>query len=74
VPSGGADNLLAQIHGAIAILASHPRIGRRVAGQMRELVISYGTTGYLALYRFDSSRELVRILRVRHQREAGYRD
>lgn len=40
---------------------------------MRELVISYGASGYVALYRVDSPG-LVRILRIRHQREAGYRD
>ena len=42
--------------------------------QLRELVISHGATGYLALYRFDAARALVRILRIRHQREAGFRD
>ena len=65
---------LAQIRSAVAILGSHPRIGRRAAGHMRELVISYGSTGYVALYRFDLSLALVRILRTRHQREAGYPD
>lgn len=65
---------LTQIRSAIGILASHPRIGRRAAGPMRELVISYGASGYVALYRIDASLGLVRILRIRHQREAGYRD
>jgi len=41
---------------------------------MRELVISRGATGYLALYRFDPAVDAVRILRVRHQHEAGYRE
>lgn len=63
-----------QIRTAVEVLAAHPKIGRRVRGQLRELVISHGATGYLALYRFDPSRDVVRILRVRHQREAGYRD
>jgi plasmid stabilization system protein ParE len=65
---------LAQIRTAIAILGQHPRIGRRVRGPMRELVISHGAAGYIALYRFEQSLRLVRILRIRHQREAGYRD
>lgn len=65
---------LGQIRSAIAILASHPRIGRRTTAHMRELVISYGATGYVALYRFDPSPNVVRILRIRHQREAGYRE
>jgi plasmid stabilization system protein ParE len=65
---------LAQIRKAIDVLASHPRIGRRARAQLRELVISHGASGYLALYRFDASLDLVAIARIRHQREAGYRD
>ncbi len=57
---------------AIAILEVHPLIGRRVDEHLRELVISRGASGYLALYRFDAAFDCVRILRVRHQREAGY--
>lgn len=63
-----------RIRGALDVLRDHPRIGRRVRAQVRELVISHGASGYLALYRFDPSLDLVRVLRVRHQREAGYRD
>jgi plasmid stabilization system protein ParE len=65
---------MAQIRKAVEILAAHPRIGRRVRGQLRELVITHGATGYLALYRFDASLDVVAIARIRHQREAGYRD
>jgi plasmid stabilization system protein ParE len=61
------------IRTAVAILATHPRIGRRTRGTMRELVVSHGTAGYLALYRV-SAGGVVRILRIRHQRQAGYRD
>jgi plasmid stabilization system protein ParE len=65
---------VAQVRSAIAILALHPRIGRRAADDMRELVISYGATGFVALYRVDAALKVVRILRIRHQREAGFRD
>ncbi len=65
---------IARIRGAIEILAQHPEIGRRVNRDQRELVISRGAAGYLALYRYDAGLDLVRILRIRHQREAGYRD
>ena len=58
----------------LAILATHPLMGRRVGAELRELVISRGTTGYLALYRFDAALGIVRVLRIRHQREAGYMD
>lgn len=57
---------------ALSILESHPLIGRRHANGLRELVISRGKHGYIALYRFDEAREVVRVLALRHQREAGY--
>ncbi|MBI3373831.1 MAG: type II toxin-antitoxin system RelE/ParE family toxin [Betaproteobacteria bacterium] len=63
-----------QIRGAVSVLASHPQIGRRADVHRRELVITHGTTGYLALYRYDARLDLVRVLRIRHRREAGYRD
>lgn len=63
---------LANIRSAIGILEVHPLIGRRVVGHVRELAISQGATGYLAIYRFDAGFDVARILRIRHQREAGY--
>lgn len=69
-----APAVLARATDAIEILADHALIGRRVEGELRELVISRAASGYLALYRFDPVRDVVRLLRVRHQREVGYRD
>jgi plasmid stabilization system protein ParE len=57
---------------AVGNLGAHPLLGRRVSGDIRELVISYGATGYIALYRFLVSRDETRILAVRHQREIGF--
>jgi plasmid stabilization system protein ParE len=62
----------AAIRSAVENLATHPLIGRRVEGDLRELVISYGATGYIALYRFDIQHDQVRVLALRHQREIGY--
>ena len=69
-----AAQALESIGTAIRILEAHPLIGRREDQHIRELVISQGATGYLALYRFDRAVDVVRILRIRHQREAGYRE
>lgn len=69
-----ATRLHATILDAIAILENHPKIGRKVGTDLRELVISQGRSGYLALYRYDEGFDVVRLLRVRHQREAGFRD
>jgi plasmid stabilization system protein ParE len=57
---------------AIENLAAHPLVGRRIEGDLRELVISFGATGYIALYRFVVQQDQVRILALRHQREIGY--
>jgi plasmid stabilization system protein ParE len=62
----------AAISGAIELLRVHPMIGRRLEGPLRELVISYGRTGYVALYRFLPERDEVRVLAIRHQRELDY--
>jgi plasmid stabilization system protein ParE len=69
---GGADAAVAAIRSAVEMLEHHPLIGRVVTDDLRELVISFGRTGYVALYRFVPSRSEVRILAIRHQRELGY--
>lgn len=60
------------IEEALAILKRHPIIGRPIEFELRELVISRGKTGYVALYSFEEERDAVFVLAIRHQREAGY--
>jgi plasmid stabilization system protein ParE len=60
------------IRTAVEVLARHPLIGRPVEGELRELIISFGRTGYVALYRFVPSENRVRVLAIRHQRELDY--
>lgn len=57
---------------AIDVLAASPLIGRPVAGGNRELVIGRGAHGYVALYRYLPDVDLVVVLAIRAQREAGY--
>lgn len=57
---------------AVEALRRHPYIGRPIEHGLRELVISRGRTGYIALYKFSPTRDEVLIARLRHQREAGY--
>lgn len=66
-----AKTVVALITSAVQMLADHPFVGRPLRGPIRELVISQGRTGYVALYRVGAER--VEVLAVRHQREAGYR-
>ena len=60
------------ISSAINTLQQHPLIGRNLDSEIRELVISYGKTGYIALYRHLPAKGEVRILGIRHQRELDY--
>lgn len=62
----------AAIRHGIGTLAAHPLVGRRITGGLRELVISFGKTGYVALYWFSVERDEIWILGIRHQRELDY--
>lgn len=64
---------IAEILDALQILASHPYIGRRIGPDLRELVIGRGARGYVALYAFDEDRDVIVVIAVRAQKEAGYR-
>ncbi|HUL68409.1 MAG TPA: type II toxin-antitoxin system RelE/ParE family toxin [Burkholderiaceae bacterium] len=50
----------------------HPLLGRPVEQGLREMLISRGRSGYVALYRYDPATDVVLVLRVRHQREEGF--
>ena len=60
------------IEDAIEILKRHPFVGRTVGEEIRELVISRGVSGYVALYSFEEHKNVILILAIRHQREAGF--
>jgi plasmid stabilization system protein ParE len=50
-----------------------PKVGRQKDGTLlRELIISYGNSGYVALYDFDEMSDEVVITALRHQKEKGY--
>ncbi len=70
-PSAAAD-AAAAIRNAVDVLSDHPLIGRRIEREIRELIISYGKTGYVALYRFLPEKDLIRVLAIRHQRELDF--
>lgn len=40
---------------------------------LRELVIDFGTAGYLALYRYEPPLDAVTILAIKRQREDDYK-
>jgi plasmid stabilization system protein ParE len=59
-------------HG-IQTLIKHPEIGRAsTSSRFRELVISHGNTGYIALYSYNQFTGIVTLIAIRHQRESGF--
>jgi plasmid stabilization system protein ParE len=75
-----AQNPLAATHASAVIarqlllLEIHPEAGRPHPEErmLRELLIDFGASGYVALYRHDRAADAVYILAFRHQKEAGY--
>ncbi|MBP9727449.1 MAG: type II toxin-antitoxin system RelE/ParE family toxin [Gammaproteobacteria bacterium] len=57
----------------LALLEKHPDIGRPVADmpELRELIIKFGVTGYVALYRYLPKENQIYLLAFRHQKEVG---
>lgn len=57
---------------ALELLADHPLLGREAEDGRRELVLARGRYGYIAKYRWLPAEDVILILAVRHQREAGF--
>jgi len=57
------------------LLETAPDIGRPYPEnpELRELVIAFGDSGYIALYRHDPVDEAVYVLAFRHQKELDYK-
>lgn len=53
----------------LQILKSHPLVGRRAEVGYRELIISRGRSGCVALYKFDATTDTVIVMAIRHQCE-----
>lgn len=62
------------ISSSIQLLETHPNIGRPHLDEtpLKELIIEFGATGYIALYRYDSQKDEVYVLSFRHQKEINY--
>ena len=55
-------------------LETNPDIGRPLNDlpELRELIIDFGDSGYVALYRHEQGVDTVFVLAFRHQKQAGY--
>lgn len=67
-----ASDLYAYLIKALRLLERQQGVGRPVGGQLRELIIDRGRTGYLARYQYRRESAVVTVLRIRHQSESGY--
>lgn len=70
-----AARALEAIDKGVELLRSFPFTCRKVDPDnpfLRELLVSFGASGYVALYEIEDER-FVTILAVRHQREDDYR-
>ena len=63
---------LREVLESIDVLKRSPLIGRLLDGGLRELIIGRGSRGYVALYRYVAESNVVFVLAIRSQREAGY--
>ena len=59
---------------AFELLADHPLLGRQAEDGRRELILSRDRFGYVAKYRWVPAEDVILILAVRHQLEAGYKE
>jgi len=70
VSPDSASDLFDVMEDGVMILSRHPKVGRLVTESgLRELVISHGKSGYIALYKFDELTQSVLIVAIKHQRE-----
>lgn len=70
-----AKHALQAINKAIVLLATFPFTCRKANADspfLRELIITFGVSGYVALFEIEENNS-VTILAVRHQREDDYR-
>jgi plasmid stabilization system protein ParE len=64
---------IGEIVQSIDVLAHSPMIGRPVSAGLRELVISKGRRGYVALYSYLAAIDTVFVLAIRSQREYDFK-
>jgi plasmid stabilization system protein ParE len=63
---------MVSVRRAFELLSDHPLLGREAEDGRRELILSRGKFGSVAKYRWLPADDVVLILAVRHQLEAGY--
>ncbi len=68
-----AQKAVKTIRQTVKTISIQPEAGRPVEGmtpEYREWLIDFGSSGYVAMYRYDGDTAV--ILAVKHQKEVGY--
>jgi plasmid stabilization system protein ParE len=65
---------LVSVRQALNLLGDHSLMGRQADGGQRELILLRGRAAYIARYFYLPSEDVVFVLRVRDQHEAGNPD
>ena len=68
-----ASQAIDEIESSLLPLTRIPKMGRPVEDGIRELIIQFGSSVYIALYDFDETLDEVLVLAVRHQKESDYK-
>ncbi|WP_338847278.1 type II toxin-antitoxin system RelE/ParE family toxin [Massilia sp. W12] len=68
-----AKRAIRALRAGVNILSHQPEMGRQIdnlPAEFRDWLIDFGASGYVVRYR--GGPEIITLLRVRHQREAGF--
>jgi plasmid stabilization system protein ParE len=75
-----AKRAISTIFAALNRVSNHPLSGRPQQSlahpnypDLREVVIPFGATGFVALYRIDAETDSIVVLALKHQREEKYK-
>ena len=70
-PKKAREHILS-VRKAFELLTDHPLLGRPAEKGRRELILARGRYGYIAKCRWLPAEDVILVLAVRHQLEAGY--
>jgi plasmid stabilization system protein ParE len=55
-------------------LSKNPEICREISYGLREFIIRFGRSGYIALFDYNEHKDIIEILAIRHQLENNYKE
>lgn len=68
-----AQRAMKVIDESLNLLTDNPTLWRIIEDGLREYIIDFGKSSYIALYDYDLNADLIEILAIRHQLENDYK-